>query len=473
MLASSSSPSRYYVLIALVTALGGALRFAAADNDLWLDEIWSLQFAVNAKSYGDVFWGVSHDNNHFLNTAWLRFTGPDAHPVLQRLLAILAGIATIPAAARIARAHGGDIAGLTAALLFAFSMFFVNYGSEARGYGIAALAFLLAADATQRWLADGDNRLALGQIWASVAVGALFHLIVVFGAAVIWIAATAVLMKRGPFRKACDRSFALGVVLALGLAPVFACLIGGVSVTGAFTHATMNAFSLAALAEGLANILRAVAMPAGSMTSWSVLALGATVAVFCLALCPPRTRSIFAIGLLAPPLIAVVLSMRDLHYARYHMLAGIVFLLLLAVSAGRAWAKGGKTRLAAAALILPILALNAAALPQLLIHGRGDYSAPVSLMIANGPATYHTYSEQERTRAMAFHTRNVPGKLTLVQDDEFCEKKPDWHIATLEAASGQPVKTLGPSCPAIYHLALDLPAFGSGYKRALYRRAQP
>jgi uncharacterized membrane protein len=472
--ASSFAPSRYAVLIGLATAIGAALRIAAANNDLWLDEIWSLKFAMNAKSYGDVLWGVSHDNNHILNTVWLRFTGPDAHPVFQRLPAILAGIATIPVAARIARAHGGDIAGVSAALLFAFSVFFVNYGSEARGYGVAVLASLLAADAVRRWLADSDDRLALGQIWASIALGALFHLIVVWSAAVIWIIATGALMRRGPFRAAFERSFVLGGVMGLGLAPAFACLLGGVHVTGTFRVATLDAFSLGGLMEGLASLLHAiVAVPAlVSPPAWSVLAFGATFSAVCLALCPPQMRYAFATGLLAPPVFAIATGLRDPYSGRFHMLVGITFLLLLAVSAGRAWARGGNTRLTVSVFILMILFLNIARLPQLLTHGRGDYRNVISLMTANGPATWHTDFGQERRVAMVYHARNSPIALTPVEDEEFCENKPDWHIATRAAASGQPTITLGPSCPAIYHLALELPVFGSGYRRALYRRGQ-
>lgn len=472
--ALSFAPSRYAVLIGLATAFGAALRIAAANNDLWLDEIWSLKFAVNAKSYGDILWGISHDNNHILNTVWLRFTGPDAHPALQRLPAILAGIATIPVAARIARAHGDDVAGVCTALLFALSIFFVNYGSEARGYGVAVLASLLAADAMRRWLVDTDNRLALAQIWASIALGTMFHLIVVWSAAMIWIIATVALMRRGPFRTAFERSFVLGGAMGLGLAPAFACLLGGIHVTGSFSVATLDAFSLGGLMEGLASLLHdIVAVPAlVSPPAWSVLAFGATFSAFCLALCPPQTRYAFAIGLLAPPLFAIVVALRDPHFGRFHMLVGVAFLLLLAVSAGRAWAKGGKTRLTAAVVILLILSLNTASLPQLLTLGRGDYRNVISLMTANGPATWHTDFGQERRIAMAYHVRNSPIALTPVQDEEFCDSKPDWHIATREAASGQPTITLGPSCPAIYHLALELPVFGSGYRRALYRRGQ-
>ena len=473
--ASSFAPSRYAVLIGLATAIGAALRIAAANNDLWLDEIWSLEFAVNAKSYGDVLWGISHDNNHILNTVWLRFIGPDAHPTLQRLPAILAGIATIPVAARIARVHGGDVAGVCAALLFALSMFFVNYGSEARGYGVAVLASLLAADAARRWLVDTDNRLALAQIWASIAIGAMFHLIVVWSAAIIWIIATVALLRRGPFGTAFERSFVLGGGMGLGLAPAFASLLGGIHVTGSFRVATLDAFSLGGLMEGLASLLHAViALPAPiSPSAWGVLALGATFSAVCLALCPPQTRYAFATGLLAPPVFAIAAGLRDPYSGRFHMLVGIAFLLLLAVSAGRAWARGGKTRLTAAVVIIMILLFNIAGLPQLLTHGRGDYRNVISLMTANGPATWHTDFGQERRIAMAYHVRNSPIALTPVQDEEFCENKPDWHIATRAAASGQPTITLGPSCPAIYHLALELPVFGSGYRRALYRRDQP
>ena len=58
-----------------------ALRVAVIDNDLWLDEVWSVQHAASVESPAEIFFSLHHDNNHHLNTLWLWLCGPDAGPV--------------------------------------------------------------------------------------------------------------------------------------------------------------------------------------------------------------------------------------------------------------------------------------------------------------------------------------------------------------------------------------------------------
>ena len=83
-------------LIAAALLIGAAgLRIAAANNDLWLDEIWSLRLAGQVKSPWDVFTSIHHDNNHYLNTLWMWAVGPDRRPLVYRLPSLLAGTAAV------------------------------------------------------------------------------------------------------------------------------------------------------------------------------------------------------------------------------------------------------------------------------------------------------------------------------------------------------------------------------------------
>ena len=83
------------------TLLGCLLRAAASTGDLGLDEAWSLRLVAQVHSLGAVFWGISHDNNHLLNSAWLCVAGQDRPVWLYRLPAVVCGTLTVPALARL------------------------------------------------------------------------------------------------------------------------------------------------------------------------------------------------------------------------------------------------------------------------------------------------------------------------------------------------------------------------------------
>src|SRR5262245_3200438 len=112
--------------------LGLALRLPALASEFWLDEILSWQLAREAGSPTGVF-AVRHDNNHHLNTAWLALW-PDGAPVsCYRLLALLAGLASVVVAAWVAR-RWGTAEAVFAAALFACDYWLVIAATEARGY---------------------------------------------------------------------------------------------------------------------------------------------------------------------------------------------------------------------------------------------------------------------------------------------------------------------------------------------------
>ena len=70
--AIQASRTRLASLLAIV-GCAAILRLAAAANDLWFDEIWSLWLiARETKVPWDLFrGGMRHDNNHLLNSLYL------------------------------------------------------------------------------------------------------------------------------------------------------------------------------------------------------------------------------------------------------------------------------------------------------------------------------------------------------------------------------------------------------------------
>src|ERR1700710_2786551 len=103
-----------WIAVAAITLCGLALRIAAAQGALWLDEAWSAVSAHDVGTPLGVFLKINHDNNHHLNTLWLQLVGLDAPPMLQRGLSIATGTAAIWVAGLIG-SRVGRMAGLCAA----------------------------------------------------------------------------------------------------------------------------------------------------------------------------------------------------------------------------------------------------------------------------------------------------------------------------------------------------------------------
>jgi len=156
------SPARAALLLALATAIGAVARAAGLGQELWIDELATLELARGtdlARPLG----AYTTANNHLLNTvlvaACVRLFGDAEWSV--RLPAFLFGVAAIPAlfwAAR--RARCGRPAALGAAFLLATSYHHAWFSQSARGYtgflffsllAVAALARLVEAPGP-RWL---------------------------------------------------------------------------------------------------------------------------------------------------------------------------------------------------------------------------------------------------------------------------------------------------------------------------------
>ena len=82
---------------AVVVAIACLAIVAAARGDLWLDEIWSIDFARAASTPLDIF-AIHHDNNHVLNTLYLYVVRSQSATYAFRLFAILCGIGSVIAA---------------------------------------------------------------------------------------------------------------------------------------------------------------------------------------------------------------------------------------------------------------------------------------------------------------------------------------------------------------------------------------
>jgi hypothetical protein len=414
----------FWAAAAAIAAAGTGLRLLAARGDLWLDEIWSLELARLARTAAGVLTSVHHDNNHHLTTGWLLLLGPDAPPLALRALAVAAGAATLGAVALRASRVGRPEA-LAGLLLLAFSPLLVHYGSEARGYSLAVLAAVVAAEAQARWLEGRRARWAAAVAAASI-VGFLSHLtfLYVWAALLAW--AAAAWLAGPPPRRAPG-----ALLAALGAA-------------GA-AFAALWAVDLRFLAVGggppydLAEVLRewldaTLALPRGPLEVAGLVAVAVAAREVARLAREGRPEWAFHATVLAAAPAAVLAWTRPAYLApRYLAVAAPFLLLLLARAGARAWVRGGGRRLAAAGAAMLFLAGSAVQVGRLLRDGRGRYREAVAYMVrASPPGGAWVASDHDfrNGTVLAFHARRVPGGsgLRYVPAGDPRGPVPDWVL---------------------------------------------
>src|SRR4051812_2898669 len=122
------------VAIAIASfAVGTVVRVLAAQNDLWFDEIWTLELLrERAHSLADVFNNIKHSNNHHLVSLWMWLVGQNASALVYRVPSVLASIGTVVVAGFIGMRRSW-LEGCIAVILTSWSYLLIHYGTEARG----------------------------------------------------------------------------------------------------------------------------------------------------------------------------------------------------------------------------------------------------------------------------------------------------------------------------------------------------
>lgn len=131
------SPTRRRAAALAAILLAAALiRLPALRTDLWLDEVWSLDFARGAKTLSALLFQLHHDNNNPLNTWWLWLLSGSRDFAVFRILSFVAGLLTIVV---LADDTEDPVRGCLTAALAAVSLPMVLFSTEARGYALMAL----------------------------------------------------------------------------------------------------------------------------------------------------------------------------------------------------------------------------------------------------------------------------------------------------------------------------------------------
>lgn len=324
---------RARVAIAIVVLAGVLLRLRALVTELWLDEIWSLRIAQEARSWTDIFTRLAHDNNHPLNTLFLYLLGEQPNWIWYRALSFLCGLALV---ALLIRAARNDRERIAIAVFASFSLPIVVYSTEARGYAMAAMLCVAAYVWRERPL--------IAAIAITIALFA--HL-------------TSVFILAGLIADAIRRKKFVPYAIPLAaLAFLYITFIRNLHIGGGPPGA-----KLAAAIEAAAQVL------GGSGMLVAVLA----IVILVYELVKRDDRLFFIVALFAAPAIVIACQHGEYMHARYFFVCLPFALLLLASFV---------TRMPAAGIAIGLIWIiaTAAQFIPFLRYGRGTYIEAMQFM---------------------------------------------------------------------------------------------
>ena len=434
-------------LVALVA--GAALRLAAARGDLWFDELWSLNRARLVERPLDVLLRpeLRHDNNHWLNTLYLRAVGQEAAPLVYRLPACVASVLTLVVLGWIGRRRG-PLAGVLALVLGASSFLLVQYGSEARGYAGAVLFALLAFA-----LVEGDDGRPwrVPAFWGAVLLGVASHLTFLYGyvALLAWHPLRA-WRSRGPraaaARLALFHALPLGALAVLYFASLRHMVVGG-GPKLALGEVVLQALALSLGVPGGSPWALAAALAAGSAAAAEVVLRARE---------RDDTALFFPVVLVVAPALCLLLRSSDVLYPRYFLVCVPFLLLLLASLLARAWRGAPALRIAAGLALVLTVAGNSVPIAGLLRAGRGQHSAALRFLAAEtppGPIEIGVRGDHNLQLLSRHAAALVPPRQVVVRDPGSPVPEPPlWVLADSQDAGFEPPR--------------DVRAFGRRYALA-------
>lgn len=206
------------LLVGAVSLAGLAIRIPFLTQPMRYDEALTFnEFASRPLYYGLSYY--PDPNNHLLNTLLMHvsFVVFGNQPWALRLPALLAGVLLVPATFALARHLYSENAAVLAATLAAVGSYLVEYSTNARGYTLQALAFVLALWLVVRAVRrNSRGGLLIGALVCALGAYALPTMLYGVAIAAIW----ALLQRRFALKYLLASGFVLGLVVALLYVPV-------------------------------------------------------------------------------------------------------------------------------------------------------------------------------------------------------------------------------------------------------------
>jgi len=386
------------IAVAVVVGLAALVRLAATWNDLWLDELWSLNLLDTLHSPVEIVTSLHHDNNHVLNSLFLYWLRPLGSDWLYRLPALLAGIATVGLGAWFATLEdvpstAPQSRALMAAIVLGVSLPLIQYGSEARGYAMA-LAFGLGAIA----IAVRDDVRPMGKaapaVWALLILAFLSHALAlhVMTALGAWAAVRAI-RRDGVLRGAGTLAWWLAVPFA-AFAAFWAYFLRNITVGGS------NREGIGPALAGAIGIVSG--LPGGVPLAVSLVLVlgGAAGGLWVIAQRKSDLWVLFVVGMIVSPAALAIIQPTNNYLARYFLVSMLLWLLVVAQLLTWLVARGGVARIAAFVALAVFGVANGARVADLLRDGRGAYQDAIRFMVTNttGDTTFIASDHDFRNR---------------------------------------------------------------------------
>ncbi len=415
------------MLCTLVVATGVLIRVRAAFNDLWMDEIWSLELVRELHSAFGVFTQTHHDNNHYLNNLFIYFLGQHGDWPGYRIPAEVFGIGTIVLAWLIG-ARRDRWAAFFCMFLVSFSYVLILYSSEARGYAPLIFFCFLCLLVLHSFF-DKPRWQSAALFSLSTVLGLTSHLtfVIFLCASLLWFWVRLLKLKWSILRVAAWTAacYAAPFIYFVALYVVdlrYLQIGGGTPIT------VLDGYG--------ATLAWAFGGPNASRWQWftgaiSVLGLVAGLVLLI------RDRSdewIFFLGaVVVMPLTMPLFEHGTLHYVRYFIVALGFLLLLLGRVLAWLFQSGRSGKITSAFLCLFFLTLNGSAVGSLLKYGRGHIAEAVNFMAENAKEQPVSLGGEQDFRTqfmMGFYWREMMGDkpANYYDHEHWPAQGPEWVI---------------------------------------------
>ena len=463
-------PYRLFLVIGF--AASAILMIAAIRGDLWLDEVMSLKTALTAPNWLAVITQNTNDNNHLLNTFFLRLLGWQQHLFVYRIPAVLFGIYTIAALAWTARRWSKEAA-VWIVYLAGLSYPVIVYSSEARGYAPAMFFAVVSFEMLQRcWERSTRSRLIL--FWTSLCLGCLSH----FSFVIILVALGGWSLVRekhagSSLRSAVVSLAKLYVVPAIFLTGIYLVFIRHITIIGGPIYSRWDVVGSAASnalgltdKTGLRQLSIFSASALVSCAIWNLFRQKRFEWIF------------FGLVLFVAPVLVVFLLHPKYLYVRYFMVSFPFFYLLLAFIFAEWFRKSAMTRMVPVLLILAITTGHLLKVATLLNSGRGNYRRALNDMAAATPGQFIRVSSDgdfQNKKLLRFYGFFLPPskQVEYIPMAKISSERPDWVVVyslPLKPSPPSPSFVMEENTDVKYDLFSVYPSCGlSGMNWAVYR----
>ena len=447
------------------------LLITAARGDLWFDELWSLSAALGAPDAWSIF-GMRHDNNHLLNTLWLRMCGDQHDFRIYRGLSILCGALALPLISWIAFRKWGTRAAILALWFFGLSYPIVLLASEARGYAGAVLCGL----AVYGLLQSCGGRLTVGRVALFpliTAAGLGFHGTFAFMIPALGIANVVSSSRGGCFGpKRLSQSAQLFALPLLVTAVWYFSFWRLIEIGGG-----PKAHLLDVVGEAASFALGLPVSPVWGLVSLGIVIVLCGFGAWLFRGSPEADDVFFPLLIIAIPAGILLIQQPEYLHFRYFIVCVPFLYLLIAGLVECGWKAGPVwLRVVIGIALLGTASLQVARIANLVDVHRGTYRAALADIwqaSGNGTITVASDYDQNSDIMVAFYSPapRPDKKLQYVRGNENLVRDTDWFLfQTQDNRQVMEPRILAPS-GSTYLLYRDYPFEGvSGWRWILYRR---